>query len=58
MSKRLIIALLLIALVAIVLVMTQGSASVFLFFKEIKMATSLAMLAFTAVGVVIGLLLK
>ena len=58
MSKKLIIGLLLIAIVAVMLVMTQGTVSFSVIFKTIKAPTSLAMLGFTGVGVIIGLLLK
>ncbi len=59
MNKKLIIGLLLIALVVVILVMTKGTVNIWLVDRLFKNApTSLAMLGFTGVGVIIGLLLK
>lgn len=58
MNKRIIIALLLIALVAIVLILSSGTTAVNLGFGRMHMHTPLALLLFTSIGVVIGLLLK
>ncbi|MGD9872802.1 MAG: hypothetical protein AB7T27_00895 [Kiritimatiellia bacterium] len=58
MSKRTVIALLIIALVAIVLIFTSGSTTVNLGVGKVHMHTPLALLLFTSIGVVIGLLLK
>ena len=58
MSKRLLWALLLIALTVVVLIGTKGQTSVELIAFDVKAATSMVLLAFTAVGVAIGFLLK
>jgi hypothetical protein len=58
MSKKMIWALVLIAAVVIVLVISRGNAEVNLIFTKVKAAASLVYLAFTAVGVAIGLMLK
>jgi len=58
MNRRIVIALLMIALVAIVLILSSGNTTVNLGFGRIHMHTPLAMLLFTSIGVVVGLLLK
>ena len=58
MSKRLIYALVLIGLVVIVLLMNRGKVQVDLIFTTVSGIKSLVLLAFTAIGVVIGVLLK
>lgn len=59
MSKRLLWALLLIALTAILLILnTKGSVSLNLVFGALKMTTAVALLLFTSIGVTIGILLK
>jgi hypothetical protein len=57
--KSLIWALALIALCVLVFISTGGSTSVEIFrFELMKVKTSLALLIFTGIGVVIGALLK
>lgn len=58
MSKRLLWALLLIALTVVVLISTSGQTSVQLITFKISAAKSMIFLGFTAVGVAIGFLLK
>ena len=59
MRKSLIWALALIALCVLVLISTGGSTTVEIFkFELLKVKTSLALLMFTGIGVVIGALLK
>lgn len=58
MSKNVITALVLIALVVVVLIMTKGSTSVNLVVMKIDAATSFVLLGFTGIGTLIGLLLK
>ena len=58
MAKRMIWALLLIAVVVIVLVLNKGNAEINLLVTKITAAKSIIFLAFTACGVVVGLLLK
>ncbi|MDP6525879.1 MAG: hypothetical protein QGI24_08565 [Kiritimatiellia bacterium] len=59
MSKRLLWALLLIALTAILLILnTKGAVSLNLVFGDLKMTTAVALLLFTSIGVTIGILLK
>lgn len=45
-------------LVALIAVLNHGSMSLHLLFTTVRVAESIAILAFTATGVVIGLLLK
>ena len=58
MSKNTIYALLLIALLVIVFVMNRGRVDVNFIVVKISMLKSMAFLAFTALGVSIGVLLK
>ena len=62
MSKRMMTALVLLGVVALVLILTGvktgGSVSVHVVYREIHAATALVLLAFTALGVLIGSLLK
>lgn len=58
MTKKLIIALILIGLCVVVLVMNRGSVDVNLVITSVNGIKSLVFLAFTAVGVAIGVLLK
>ena len=58
MNKRLLWALLLIALVVIVLVMNRHSVKVNLVFGDIRAAAAFVFMGFTGVGVAIGALLK
>lgn len=59
MSKKLIYALLMIALVVIVLILNTGrSMNLNIGFGEFKIVQALMLFMFTAIGVVIGVLLK
>lgn len=58
MSKQLIAALLLIALVVAVALFNQGHMKLDLLATEFKILKSAALLFFTAVGIVIGALIK
>lgn len=58
MSKKQIFALVLIGLCAIIFILNRGSVSVHLLFAQIDAMKSLVFLAFTAIGVAIGVLLK
>ena len=58
MNKRLIWALLLIALCALVFIFTGGNTTIEAFSLAIKLKTSLALLLFTGIGIVIGVLLR
>jgi hypothetical protein len=58
MSRTLIWALLLIALCVLFFIFTSGSTTVELFSFSLKMKTSIALLSFTGIGIVIGALLK
>lgn len=58
MKRTLIWALLLMAGCALVFVSTGGSTTVHLFALGLKMKTAFALLLFTGIGVVIGVLLK
>lgn len=58
MNKKMVFALVLIVLVVIVLLVTKGNTSVNLIFTEINAAKSMILLGFTAIGTIIGLLLK
>jgi hypothetical protein len=58
MSKPLVWALLLIALCVLFFIFTGGNTTVELFSFSLKMKTSIALLTFTGIGVVIGALLK
>ncbi len=58
MNRRLIWALLLIALCVLIFIFTGGNTTVEIFSLSFKLKTSLALLSFTAIGIVIGALLK
>ncbi len=58
MNRRLIWALLLIALCALIFIFTGGNTTVEIFSLSLKLETSLALLSFTGIGIVIGVLLK
>ena len=58
MSKKQIFALVLIGLCAIIFILNRGSVSVHLLVTQINAMKSLVFLAFTAIGVAIGVLLK
>lgn len=58
MTKKLLIALILIGLTVLVLVFNRGTVSVDLLITQLSAQKSLVFLVFTAVGVVIGVLLK
>ncbi len=58
MNRRLIWALLLIALCVLFFIFTGGNTTIELFSFAMKLKTSLALLLFTGVGIVIGALLK
>ena len=58
MSRKLIAALLLIALCALFFVFTDGSTTIEVFSFQKKLPANFALFSFTGLGVVIGLLLK
>jgi hypothetical protein len=58
MSKSLIVALSLIGLCVLFFIFTGGKTTITIFSLEKTMRTSVALLSFTTVGVVIGALLK
>lgn len=59
MSKRMITALMLIALTVIVLLLNNsGQLSLNMMFGTVRAATSMVLLGFTGVGVIIGLLIR
>jgi len=58
MNKRLTGALLLIALCALFFISTGGNTTVKFFSLAFKLKTSFALLSFTGIGIVIGVLLK
>ncbi len=58
MNKNVVTALVLIALVVVVLIMTRGDTSVNLIVAKISASTSFVLLSFTGIGTLIGLLLK
>lgn len=58
MSKKLISALLLIAITVIVLLLNRGSVGINFIIADVSMQKALAFLMFTAIGVAIGVLLK
>jgi len=58
MNRRLIWALLLIALCVLFFIFTGGNTTVELFSLSFKLKTTLALLGFTGIGIVIGALLK
>jgi len=58
MSKRLIWALIIIAVFVVILIFNRHSVKINFIFDEIRAMASLAYLFFIAVGVVIGILLK
>jgi hypothetical protein len=57
-TNKVVIALIIMALVALVLIFTHGTVRIDLVVTEIKPITSLALLIFMALGVIVGLLLK
>lgn len=58
MTKKLLVALILIGLTVLVLVFNRDSVSLNLLVSNISAQKSLVFLGFTAVGVIIGVLLK
>jgi len=58
MNRRLTWALLLIALCALFFIFTSGNTTIELFSFAMKLKTSIALLLFTGIGIVIGALLK
>lgn len=59
MSRKLLMALILIALTVVVLLLNNsGSIKLDLGITDLNLATAMALLSFTSVGVVIGLLLR
>lgn len=58
MSRRLIWALLLIAICVLFFIFTGGNTTVEIFSISMKLKTSIALLSFTGIGIVIGALLK
>ena len=58
MNRRLIWALLLIALCVLFFIFTGGNTTIELFSFAMKLKTSLALLLFTGIGIVIGALLR
>lgn len=58
MRKTLTWSLLLMALVALVCIFSDGQTTLGLFAWSLRMATPLVILGFTAIGIVIGVLLK
>ncbi|MBL7012718.1 MAG: hypothetical protein ISR85_07330 [Kiritimatiellales bacterium] len=58
MNKRLIWALGLIALCVLAFIFTRGTTTVEIFDFALKLKTSLALLCFTGIGIVIGALLR
>lgn len=58
MKKNMVWALLLLALVVIVLLLNRGSVSLDIGVTQVSMAKSFAFLGFTAMGLLIGVLLK
>ena len=58
MNRKHIWALVLIGIIAVILILTRGNTSVNLVVTDLKGSTSLVLLGFTAIGVVIGTLFK
>ncbi len=58
MSKKVLYALVIIALLVIVLIFNRGTVSINLLVDDVNFLKSMAFLMFTAIGVVIGVLLK
>lgn len=58
MSRNVLIALVLIAMAVVVMILNTGEISLNLVIRPIRVAASLIYLAFTAFGVLIGVLLK
>lgn len=58
MSKNVITALVLIALIVVVLILTKGNTTVNLGLMKVSASTSFVLLGFTGIGTLIGLLLK
>ncbi len=58
MNKKQIYALIIIALTALVLIFNRGEAELDLIFTQVETVKALLFLIFTAIGVIIGLLLR
>jgi hypothetical protein len=58
MSKGRVVALLIVAVLIVVFLFTKGNVDVNVLFRTITPRASLAFLSFTAIGVVVGILLK
>ena len=58
MNKKIIYALVLIALTVVVLLLNRQGVDIKLFFTRLSMPASFAYLTFTGIGVIIGVLLK
>ncbi len=58
MSRSLLWALLLIAVCVLFFIFTDGSTTIEMFSFALKMKTSIALMCFTGIGIVIGVLLK
>lgn len=58
MEKRRVFALMLIGLVVVILLKTTGQSEVNLLFTSVKGSTSMTLLSFTGLGLIIGLFLK
>lgn len=58
MSKKVLYALIIIALLVIVLIFNRGSVTVNLLIGEVNALKAMTFLTFTGIGVVIGILLK
>jgi hypothetical protein len=58
MNKKVLYALLIIALLVIVLIFNRGTVNINLLVDDVTPLKSLAFLAFTGIGVAIGVLLK
>ena len=58
MTRKLLVALILIGLTVVLIVMQKGSMDLNLLVTKVEWLTSLTLLGFTAVGVVIGILIK
>lgn len=58
MSKKVLYALVIIGLLVILLIFNRGTVSINVLFDDVNCLKSIAFLIFTAIGVVIGVLLK
>lgn len=58
MNRRLVWALVLIAFCALIFISTGGNTTLEIFSQAMKLKTSLSLLLFTGIGIVIGALLK